>query len=111
LQRYPPIIETLVYKNHLQFSTVFQPKKVISMQPASTHIRSGLHILLYFLLPSLYNSERDAMDIKGVIQSKKTFDMCYQTLREPHRHQQNLDRTVRCMIFLMNSYSGTPGGH
>jgi hypothetical protein len=35
----------------------------------------------------------DGMDsiniFKGVIQSKKTFDMCYQTLREPHCHQQN----------------------
>jgi hypothetical protein len=27
--------------------------------------------------------------IKGVIQSKKTFDICYQTRRKPLRHQQN----------------------
>jgi hypothetical protein len=32
---------------------------------------------------------RRSFQLKGVIQSKKTFDMCYQTLREPHRHQQN----------------------
>jgi len=29
------------------------------------------------------------VSFKGVIQSKKTFDMCYQTLRGPHRYQQN----------------------
>ena len=28
-------------------------------------------------------------EFKGVIQSKKTFDMCCQTQREPHCHQQN----------------------
>jgi hypothetical protein len=36
--------------------------------------------------------------LKGVIQSKKTFDMCYQKLREPHHHQQNENRTVLCIF-------------
>jgi hypothetical protein len=32
---------------------------------------------------------KSALQFKGVIQSKKIFDMCYQTLGELQRHQQN----------------------
>jgi hypothetical protein len=35
------------------------------------------------------NIESHNGGIKGVVQSKKTFDMCYQTLRESHRNKQN----------------------
>jgi hypothetical protein len=37
----------------------------------------------------------------GVIQLKKTFDMCYQTLSEPHR--SNKIKIGQLVVFLMNS--------
>jgi hypothetical protein len=38
---------------------------------------------------TLFDDFQGKISLKGVIQSKKTFDMCYQTQGEPHRHQQN----------------------
>jgi len=49
------------------------------------------------------------LKFKGVIQSKKTFDMCYQTLRASHRNQQNENRTVLCIFNeLVKRYTRRP---
>ena len=45
--------------------------------------------LFWWVAKRVYHMYKKHIQFKGVIQSKKTFDMCYQKLREPHRHQQN----------------------